>query len=38
MYKTVFVNMSEGFDREDDLRCFAQPYLFEPEYTDNELK
>ncbi len=38
MYKTVFVNMSEGFDREDDLLFFAQPYFFEPEYTDDELK
>ncbi len=25
--------MSEDFDREDDLQFFAQPYLFEPEYT-----
>ncbi len=36
--KTVFVNMSEGFDSEDDLQFFAQPYLFKPEYTDDELR
>ncbi len=30
--------MSKGFDREYDLQCFAQPYLFEPQYTDDELK
>ncbi len=28
--------MSEDFNREDDLQFFAQPYLFEPEYTDDE--
>ncbi len=28
--------MSEDFDREGDLQFFAQPYLFEPEYTDDE--
>ncbi len=30
--------MSEDFDREDDLQFLAQPYLFKPEYTDNELR
>ncbi len=29
--------MSEDFDREDDLQCFARPYLFDSEYTDDEL-
>ncbi len=28
--KTVFVNMSEGFNSKDDLQFFAQPNLFEP--------
>lgn len=30
--------MSEDFDSEEDLHFFAQPYLFEPEYTDEELR
>ncbi len=30
--------MSEDFNREDDLQYFAQPYLFESEYTDDELR
>ncbi len=30
--------MSEDFNREDDLQFFAQPYLTEPEYTDDELR
>ncbi len=30
--------MSEDFDREEDLHFFAQLYLFEPEYTDDELR
>ncbi len=30
--KTVFVN------REDDLHFFSQPYLFEPEYSEDELR
>ncbi len=38
VYKTVFVNMSEDFDREDDLQFFAQSYLIELEYTDDELR
>ncbi len=33
-----FVNMSEDFDRQDHLQFFAQPYLFKPEYTDDELR
>ncbi len=33
VHKTVFVNISEDFNREDDLQFFAQPYLFELEYT-----
>ncbi len=33
LYKTVFINMSENFDKEVDLQLFAQPYLFEPEYN-----
>ncbi len=33
--QAVFVNMSKDFDREG---FFAQPYLFEPEYTDDELR
>ncbi len=36
VHKTVFINMSEDF--ENDLQFFAQPYLFEPEYTDDELR
>ncbi len=39
VHKTVFINMSEDCDREYDLQFFFfQPYLFEPEYADNELK
>ncbi len=30
--------MSKDFDRDDDLHFFAQPYLFEPEYTDDKLR
>lgn len=30
--------MSKDFDREDDLQFFAQPYLFHPEYTDDEIR
>ncbi|ROL49442.1 hypothetical protein DPX16_15768 [Anabarilius grahami] len=30
--------MSKDFDTEEDLHFFAQPYLFEPEYTDEELR
>ncbi len=30
--------MSEDCDRDDDLQFFAQPYFFEPEYTDDELR
>ncbi len=30
--------MSEDFDREDELQFFVQPYLFKPEYTDDELR
>ncbi len=29
--------MSEDFNRDDDLQFSAQPYLFEPEYTDDKL-
>ncbi len=38
MHKTVLINMSEDFDREDDLQFFAHPYLIKPEYTDDELR
>ncbi len=37
VHKTVLVNMSEDFDREDDLQFFVQPYLFEPEYTEMDV-
>ncbi len=30
--------MSEDFDRENDLKFVAQPYLFEPEHTDEKLR
>ncbi len=30
--------MSEDLYRVDDLQFFALPYLFEPEYTDDELR
>ncbi len=30
--------MSEDFNREDDLQYFAHAYLFESEYTDDELR
>ncbi len=30
--------MPKDFVREDDLQFFAQPYLFEPEYTGDELR
>ncbi len=30
--------MSEDFDREDDLQFFAQAYLLDPEYRDDELR
>ncbi len=30
--------MSEDFDREDDLQFLAQPYVFKPEYINNELR
>ncbi len=33
-----YIKQSEDFDREDDLQFFTQPYLFEPEYTDDELR
>ncbi len=36
LHKTVFINMSEDFDRENDLKFVAQPYLFEPEDTDDK--
>ncbi len=38
IHKTVFINMSEDFDRENDLKFVAQPYLFEPEHTDEKLR
>ncbi len=39
VHKTVFINMSEDIDREDDLLFFfPQPYLIELEYSDDELK
>jgi len=31
--KTILANMSKDFDTEEDLHFFAQPYLFEFEYT-----
>ncbi len=32
------MNMSEDFNREDDLQFFAQPYSSEPEYIDDEIR
>ncbi len=32
------LKMSEDFNRDDDLQFSTQPYLFEPEYTDNKLR
>ncbi len=37
VHTTVFINMSEDFDGEDDY-FFALPHLFELEYTDDELR
>ncbi len=36
--QSSIVNTSEDSNGEDDLQFFAQPYLFEPEYTDDELR
>ncbi len=33
VHETVSLNMSEDFNREDDLQFFAQPYVFELEYA-----
>ncbi len=30
--------ISTDFNKEDDLQFFVQPYLFEPEYPDDELR
>ncbi len=37
--KRLFVNFVKRLKipTEDDLNFFAQPYLFEPEYTDDKL-
>ncbi len=36
VHKIVFLNTSEDSNGEDDLEFPAQPYLFKPEYTDDE--
>ncbi len=38
VHDTALVNMSEDFDRKDDLQFFALPYLLEPEYTNYKLR